>query len=48
MKRTTFWALVAVTLLTTACALPTFKSAELPKADESANMITPMTEKSET
>ena len=48
MKRTTFWALVAVTLLTTACALPTFKSAELPKADESANMITPMTEKRET
>lgn len=48
MKRTTFWALVAVTLLTTACALPTFKTAELPKADESANMITPMTEKRET
>ena len=48
MKRSTFWALVAVTLLTTACALPTFKSAELPKADESANMITPMTEKRET
>ena len=48
MKRTTFWALVAVTLLTTACALPTFKTAEQPKADESANMITPMTEKRET
>ena len=48
MKRTTFWALVAVTLLTTACALPTFKTAEHPKADESANMITPMTEKRET
>jgi hypothetical protein len=48
MKRTTFWALVAVTLLTTACALPPFKSAEQPKADESANMITPMTEKRET
>lgn len=48
MKRSTFWALVAVTLLTTACALPTFKTAELPKADESANMITPMTEKRET
>ena len=48
MKRSTFWALVAVTLLTTACALPTFKSAELPKADGSANMITPMTEKRET
>ncbi|NBY62581.1 MAG: hypothetical protein EBQ70_00090 [Betaproteobacteria bacterium] len=48
MKRITFWALVAVTLLTTACALPPFKSAEQPKADESANMITPMTEKRET
>ena len=48
MKRTTFWALVAATLLTTACALPPFKSAEQPKADESANMITPMTEKRET
>ena len=48
MKRTTFLALVAVTLLTTACALPPFKSAEQPKADESANMITPMTEKRET
>ena len=48
MKRTTFGALVAVTLLTTACALPTFKTAEQPKADESANMITPMTEKRET
>jgi len=48
MKRTTFWALVAATLLTTACALPTFKTAEQPKADESANMITPMTEKRET
>ena len=48
MKRTTFWALVAVTLLTTAYALPTFKTAEQPKADESANMITPMTEKRET
>jgi len=48
MKRTTFWALVAVTLLTTACALPTFKTAEQPKPDESANMITPMTEKRET
>jgi hypothetical protein len=48
MKRTTFWAVVAVTLLTTACALPPFKSAEQPKADESANMITPMTEKRET
>jgi hypothetical protein len=48
MKRSTFWALVAVTLLTTACALPTFKTAEQPKADESANMITPMTEKRET
>ena len=48
MKRTTFWALVAVTLLTTACALPTFKTAEQPKADESANMITPMTKKRET
>ena len=48
MKRTTFWALVAVTLLTTACALPPLKSAEQPKADESANMITPMTEKRET
>jgi hypothetical protein len=48
MKRTTFWALVAVTLLTTACALPPFKSAEQPKAEEPANMITPMTEKRET
>jgi len=48
MKRITFWALVAVTLLTTACALPPFKSAEQPRADESANMITPMTEKRET
>jgi hypothetical protein len=48
MKRTTFWALVAVTLLTTACALPPFKSAEQPKAEETANMITPMTEKRET
>jgi hypothetical protein len=48
MKRTTFWALVAVTLLTTACALPAFKTAEQPKAEESANMITPMTEKRET
>jgi len=48
MKRTTFWAVVAVTLLTTACAVPPFKSAEQPKADESANMITPMTEKRET
>jgi len=48
MKRTTFWALVAVTLLTTACALPPFKAAEIPKVEEPANMITPMTEKRET
>jgi hypothetical protein len=48
MKRTTFWALVAVTLLTTACALPPFKTAEPTKAEEPANMITPMTEKRET
>jgi hypothetical protein len=51
MKRTTFWALVAATLLTTACALPpgkNAKSAEQMKAEESANMITPMTEKRET
>ena len=48
MKRTTFWALVAATLLTTACALPPFKTAEPTKADEPANMITPMTEKRET
>ena len=47
MKRTTVWALVAATLLTTACALPPFKTAE-PKAEEPANMITPMTEKRET
>ena len=48
MKRTTFWALVAATLLTTACALPPFKTAEPTKAEEPANMITPMTEKRET
>ena len=48
MKRTTFWALVAATLLTTACALPPFKTAEPIKAEEPANMITPMTEKRET
>ena len=48
MKRTTFWALVAVTLLTTACALPPFKTAVPAKAEEPANMITPMTEKRET
>ena len=48
MKRATFWALVAATLLTTACALPPFKTAEPTKADEPANMITPMTEKRET
>ena len=51
MKRATFWALVATALLTTACALPpakNTKSAEQMKAEESANMITPMTEKRET
>ena len=49
MKRTTFWALVAATLLTTACALPpSFKTAVPAKAEEPANMITPMTEKRET
>ncbi len=51
MKRATFWALVATALLTTACALPpskTAKSAEQMKAEEPANMITPMTEKRET
>lgn len=51
MKRATFWALVAATLLTTACALPpakNAKNAEPAKAEEPANMITPMTEKRET
>jgi hypothetical protein len=51
MKRATFWALVATALLTTACALPpakNAKSAEPVKAEEAANMITPMTEKRET
>jgi hypothetical protein len=48
MKRTTFWALVAATLLTTACALPPYKTAVPAKAEEPANMITPMTEKRET
>ena len=49
MKRTTFWALVAATLLTTACALPpSFKTAVPAKAEEPANMNTPMTEKRET
>ena len=51
MKRATFWALVATALLTTACALPPAKNAkthEQMKAEESANMITPMTEKRET
>ena len=51
MKRATFWALVATALLTTACALPPAKTAKSPeqmKAEESANMITPMTEKRET
>jgi hypothetical protein len=51
MKRATFWALVATALLTTACALPpakNAKSAEQIKAEEPANMITPMTEKRET
>ena len=51
MKRATFWALVATALLTTACALPPAKTAKTPeqmKAEESANMITPMTEKRET
>ena len=51
MKRATFWALVATALLTTACALPpgkNTKSDEQMKAEESANMITPMTEKRET
>ena len=48
MKRTTFWALVAATLLTTACALPHFKTAVPAKVEEPANMITPMTEKRET
>ena len=49
MKRTTFWALVAATLLTTACALPpSFKTAVPDKVEEPANMITPMTEKRET
>ena len=51
MKRATFWALVATALLTTACVLPpakSAKSAEPMKAEESANMITPMTEKRET
>ena len=48
MKRATFWALVAATLLTTACALPPFKTAVPAKAEEPANMITPMTEKRET
>ena len=48
MKRATYWALVAATLLTTACALPPFKTAVPAKAEEPANMITPMTEKRET
>jgi len=51
MKHTTFWALVAAALLTSACALPpakTAKNVEQIKAEEPANMITPMTEKRET
>jgi hypothetical protein len=51
MKRATFWAVVATALLTTACALLPAKTAKTPeqmKAEESANMITPMTEKRET
>jgi len=48
MKRANFWALVAITLLTTACAFTPFKAAEQTKVEEPANMITPMTEKRET
>jgi hypothetical protein len=48
MNRTIFWAITASTILLTACSsVPLFTPAK-PRMDESANMITPMTQKRET
>ena len=48
MNRTIFWAITASTILLTACSsVPLFTPAKA-RMDESANMITPMTQKRET
>jgi len=48
MNRITFWAVMAATLMLTACSnVPLFSPAKV-RVEESANMITPMTQKRET
>lgn len=48
MNRTTFWAVTASALLLTACANTPPPMQTQTRMDESANMITPMTQKRET
>jgi hypothetical protein len=48
MNRTTFWAVTATALLLTACANTPPPMQTQARMDESANMITPMTQKRET
>ncbi|WP_353135071.1 LPP20 family lipoprotein [Limnohabitans sp.] len=48
MNRTTFWAVTASALLLTACANTPPPMQTQARMDESANMITPMTQKRET
>ena len=48
MNRTTVWAVTAATLLLTACANTPPPMQGQARMDDSANMITPMTQKRET
>lgn len=48
MNRTIFWAITASTILLTACSNVPLFTPEKARMDESANMITPMTQKRET
>lgn len=48
MNRTTFWAVTASAILLTACANTPPPMQTQARVDESANMITPMTQKRET
>ena len=48
MNRTIFWAITASTILLTACSSVPLFTPEKARMDESANMITPMTQKRET
>jgi hypothetical protein len=48
MNRITFWAVIAATFMLTACSTVPFFSPAKVRVEESANMITPMTQKRET